>query len=77
MPSYNGCNWCGREWWQYDSHIKKFERHEYLADIFNSDDLTIEILNADYENIGSLRNLDITNTVRCGKYVKNCVTKYF
>ena len=34
--------------------------------------MTIEILNADYENIGSLRNLDITNTVRCGKHVKNC-----
>jgi len=31
-----------------------------------------EILDADYENINSLRNLDITDTVRCGKHNKNC-----
>jgi len=43
-----------------------------LADVLNSDDLTIEILEADYEDINSLCNLDITNTVRCGKHVKNC-----
>ncbi|KYM92303.1 hypothetical protein ALC53_01142 [Atta colombica] len=34
----------------------------YLTDVLNSDDLTIEILNADYEAIDSLRNLDITHT---------------
>jgi len=33
-----------------------------------SDDLTIEILDADYEDIDSLRNLDITNTVRWIQY---------
>jgi len=33
---------------------------------------TIETLDADYEDIDSLYNLDVTNTVRCGKYVKNC-----
>jgi len=32
------------------------------ANILNSDDLTIEILNADYEDINSLRNLNIINT---------------
>jgi len=30
---------------------------------------TIETLD---ENINSLHNLDVTNTVRCGKHVKNC-----
>jgi len=43
-----------------------------MADILNSDDLTIEMLDVDYEDIDSLRNLDVTNTIRCGKYVKNC-----
>jgi len=32
----------------------------------------VETLDADYEDIDSLYNLDVTNTVRCGKYVKNC-----
>ena len=41
-------------------------------DIFDSDDLTIIILNADYEDIDSLNNLDITNIMRCVKHVKNC-----
>jgi len=27
---------------------------------------------ADYEDINSLHNLDVTNTVRCEKHVKNC-----
>ena len=44
----------------------------YLVGIFDSDDLTIETLDVDYEDIDSLHNLHITNTVRCGKHVKNC-----
>jgi len=52
-------------------YVKGFKRREQLADILNSNDLIIEILNADYKDINSLRNLDITSTIRGGKYVKN------
>jgi len=52
-------------------HVKGFKKREQLDDILNSD-LTIEILDTDYEYIDSLRNLDITNTVRCGRHIKNC-----
>ena len=34
---------------------------------------TFEILDADYADIDSLRNIDITNTVRYRKRVKNCI----
>jgi len=36
------------------------------------DDITIETLDADYEDIESLNNLDVINTMRCNKHVKNC-----
>ena len=52
--------------------LKNLKNANRLTDVLNSDDLTIEILNADYEDIDSLHNLDITNTVRCGKHVKYC-----
>ena len=53
-------------------YVKGREKHEWLADIPDSDDLTIETLDADYEDIYSSYNLDVTNTVRCGKHIKNC-----
>ena len=53
-------------------YVKRFKKCEQLTNIHNNDDLTIEILNADYEDIDSLCNLDITNIVRCRKHVKNC-----
>jgi len=34
--------------------------------------MTIETLDVDYENIESLNNLDITNTMKYGKHAKNC-----
>ena len=40
--------------------------------IFGSDDSTIETLDVDQEDIDSLHNLDIINTIRYGKHVKNC-----
>ena len=63
--------------------LKDLKNANRLTDILNSDDLTIEILNADYEDINSLR-LNITNTydvenilriVRykmCLKYTDSC-----
>ena len=32
----------------------------------------IKTLNAIYEDMKSLTNLDVANTVRCGQHVKNC-----
>ena len=42
-------------------YIKGREKRKWLADIFESDNLSIETLDADYEDIGSLHNLDVTN----------------
>jgi len=47
-------------------------KREWLAGILDSDDSTIETLDADYEAIDSLYNLDLNNTIRCGKHVKHC-----
>ena len=43
-----------------------------MADILDSDNLTIETLDTDYEDIDSLRKLNIINTMRCGNHIKNC-----
>ncbi|KYN10797.1 hypothetical protein ALC57_17062, partial [Trachymyrmex cornetzi] len=53
-------------------YVKGCEKREWLADVLDSDNLTIETLDADYKDIDSLHNLDITNTMRCGKHNKNC-----
>ncbi|KAL6421069.1 hypothetical protein ACFW04_013593 [Cataglyphis niger] len=47
----------------------------YLADILGDDarnDVIIETLDADYEDIASLNKLDVINTMRCKKHLKNC-----
>jgi len=46
--------------------------HEWLAGIIDSNDSTIETLDADYKDIDFLHNLDVTNTVWYGKHDKNC-----
>ncbi|KYN11060.1 hypothetical protein ALC57_16792 [Trachymyrmex cornetzi] len=53
-------------------YVKGREKREWLADILDSDDLIIEILDDDYKDIDSLHNLDVTNIIRCGKHIKNC-----
>jgi len=57
-------------------YVQGHEKREWLTGILDSDDSIIETLVADYEDIDSLYNLDVTNTVRCGKHVKNCYRKY-
>jgi len=39
--------------------------------------MIIEILDADYEDAESLKNLDNINTMRCGKYIKNAHYKMY
>jgi len=45
---------------------------EGLAQNDARDDIIIETLDADYKDIESLNNLDVINTMRCNKHVKNC-----
>jgi len=41
-------------------YVKGHQKRKWLADIFDSDDMTIKTLDVDYEDIESLNNLDIT-----------------
>ncbi|KYN16368.1 hypothetical protein ALC57_11378 [Trachymyrmex cornetzi] len=51
-------------------YVKERKKREWLADILDSDNLTIETLDADYKDIDSLNNLDVTNTMRCSRNAK-------
>jgi hypothetical protein len=55
-------------------YVKGCQKREWLTDMLEDarDAAIIETLDADYEDIESLNNLDVTNTMRCGKHVKNC-----
>ncbi|KMQ88086.1 hypothetical protein RF55_12482 [Lasius niger] len=55
-------------------YVKGHEKREWLTDILDDmgNGFIIETLDADYEDIESLNNLDVTNSMRCGKHVKNC-----
>lgn len=56
-------------------YVKGCQKREWLVDLLENlarENLIIETLDADYEDIESLNNLDVTNTIRCGKHVKNC-----
>lgn len=56
-------------------YVKGCQKREWLADMLDNDErenITIQTLDADYEDIESLNNLDATNTMRCGKHIRNC-----
>jgi len=55
-------------------YVKGLEKRKWLTDILDDagNGYIIETLDADYEDIDSLNKLDITNSMRCGKHVKNC-----
>jgi len=56
------------------SYMLRDQKRKWLKDMLESDardDIIIEILEADYEDTKSLINLDIINTMRCNKYIKN------
>jgi len=47
-------------------YVKIYKKREWLENMLKSDardDIIIEILDVDYENIESLNNLDVTNTM--------------
>lgn len=55
-------------------YVKGREKREWLADILGDarNDVIIETLDAEYEDIAALNKLDVTNTMRCEKHLKNC-----
>jgi len=56
-------------------YVKGYQKREWLKNMLESDardDIIIETLDADYEDVESLNNLDVINTMRCNKHVKNC-----
>ncbi|KMQ83885.1 hypothetical protein RF55_7568 [Lasius niger] len=56
-------------------YVKGRQKREWLANMLDDnakENLIIETLDADYDDIESLNNLDVKNTMRCGKHVKNC-----
>ena len=51
------------------------EKRTWLWNLLLNDErerMYIDTLDAIYEDIESLTNLDVTNTMRCGQHVKNC-----
>ena len=56
-------------------YVKGLEKRQWLTDLLTDNaraKLNIKTLDADYDDIESLHNLDVKNTMRCGKHVKNC-----
>jgi len=55
-------------------YVKGYQKREWLKDMLESNarDDIIETLDADYEETESLNNLDVINTMRRNKNVKNC-----
>ena len=56
-------------------YVKGREKRTWLWNLLLDDErerVYIDTLDAVYEDVESLTNLDVTNTVRCGLHVKNC-----
>jgi len=56
-------------------YVKGHEKREWLRDLLLNEvrqDVYVENMEAHYEDIESLNNLDVTHTFRCQKHVKNC-----
>lgn len=59
-------------------YVKGYQKREWLADMLDNDEkenLIIETLDTDYEDIETLTNLDVINTIRCVKHVKHCALR--
>lgn len=52
-------------------YVKGLEKRQWLKDMLDNDAI-VETMDADYEDLESLNNLDVFNTIRCAKHVKNC-----
>jgi len=70
-PDYDDYIWR----WCYRVGIKGCEKRTWLWNLLLDDErecMYIENLDAVYEDMESLSNLDVTNTIRSGQHVKNC-----
>ncbi|KYN08602.1 hypothetical protein ALC62_00412 [Cyphomyrmex costatus] len=56
------------------SFIEKgpFTVTEWLSDILDCDNAIVETLDAHYEDVEFLRNIDACNTIQCRRHAKNC-----
>jgi len=54
-------------------YVKRHEKRTWLWNLLlDNERIYIETLNAVYEDMESLTNLDVANIMRCGQHVKNC-----
>ncbi|KAL6258405.1 hypothetical protein P5V15_010363 [Pogonomyrmex californicus] len=54
-------------------YVKGHEKRQWLWNLLLDDErVYIETLDADYEDVDSLNNLDADNTMRCGYHYTNC-----
>ncbi|KYN03588.1 hypothetical protein ALC62_05561 [Cyphomyrmex costatus] len=53
-------------------YVKGLEKRQWLSDIFDCDNVIVETLDAHYEDVESLHNIDTCNTIQCGRHAKNC-----
>ena len=60
-------------------YVKGHEKRTWLWNLLldERERIHIETLNAVYEDMESLTNLDVANTMRCGQHVKNCALQKF
>ena len=78
MVPYNEAKRLIRTVFEYDVivYVKGHEKRTWLWNLLLNDErerIYIEILDAVYEDMKSLTNLNVANTMRCGQHVKNCV----
>ncbi|KAL6254736.1 hypothetical protein P5V15_014062 [Pogonomyrmex californicus] len=56
-------------------YVKEDEKRKWLRSLLLNDErkrVYIETLDANYEDVDSLNNLDADNTIRCGYHYTNC-----
>ena len=52
-------------------YVKGLEKKKWLREILD-DDFEIETIDADYDDIARLRDLNVIGTLRCGYHTKHC-----
>jgi hypothetical protein len=53
-------------------YVKGLEKKKWLCKILEDDDLRIKTIDADYEDIARLKDLNVIGTLRCGYHTKHC-----
>ena len=53
-------------------YVKGAEKKKWLREILEDDDLRIETINADFDDIARLEDLDVIGTLCCGYHTKHC-----